>query len=87
MFKKDYFMDKNAGFKIRFDLLLLDGLGCALFALGMAKKFANVDILPPALQFDETGWVMIALGFLLMLPFTLNFLGQIRKRTEGERFK
>ncbi len=74
-------------FKLRWDLLLLDGIGATLFALGLAKKVAGLDILPTALQFDDTGWVMIILGVLLMLPFMLNFLGQIRDRTEGQRFK
>ncbi len=74
-------------FKLRWDLLLLDGIGATLFALGLAKKVAGVDVLPTALQFDDTGWVMIILGVLLMLPFMLNFLGQIRDRTEGQRFK
>ncbi len=74
-------------FKLRWDLLLLDGIGATLFALGLAKKVAGLDILPTALQFDDTGWVMIILGMLLMLPFMLNFLGQIRDRTEGQRFK
>jgi hypothetical protein len=49
--------------------------------------FAGLDLLPLAFQFDETGWIMIVLGILLMLPFMLNFLGQVRGRTEGERFK
>ncbi len=74
-------------FKLRWDLLLLDGIGATLFALGLAEKVAGLDILPTALQFDDTGWVMIILGVLLMLPFMLNFLGQIRDRTEGQRFK
>lgn len=74
-------------FKMRWDLLVLDGIGTGLFALGIAKLFAGLDILPSALQFDDTGWVMVILGVLLMLPFMLNFLGQIRDRTEGKRFK
>jgi hypothetical protein len=75
-------MDKTA-FKLRLDLLVLDGLGVVLFALGIAKMFAGLDLLPLAFQFDETGWIMIVLGILLMLPFMLNFLGQVRARTEG----
>ncbi len=80
-------MSDKPVFKLRWDLLLLDGVGAALFALGLAKKVAGLDILPAKLQFDDTGWVMIILGVLLMLPFMLNFLGQIRDRTEGQRFK
>ncbi len=80
-------MREQPPFKLRFDLLVLDGIGAVLVGLGMAKMFAGVDVLPAALQFDETGWVMIALGVLLMLPFVLNFLAQIRARTEGKRFK
>lgn len=80
-------MSDKPVFKLRWDLLLLDGIGAALFALGLAKKVAGLDILPAALQFDDAGWVMIILGVLLMLPFMLNFLGQIRDRTEGQRFK
>jgi hypothetical protein len=80
-------MSEQPVFKLRFDLLVLDGLGAVLFALGMAKMYAGIDVLPDAFQFDETGWIMIVLGLLLMLPFVLNFLGQIRARTEGKRFK
>ena len=80
-------MSEQPAFNIRFDLLALDGVGTVLFALGMAKMFAGVDFLPIAFQFDETGWVMIVLGIVLMLPFLLNFLGQIRERAEGKRFK
>ena len=80
-------MSDKPVFKLRWDLLLLDGVGAALFALGLAKKVAGLDILPVALQFDDTGWVMIIMGVLLMLPFMLNFLGQIRDRTESQRFK
>lgn len=80
-------MSDKPVFKLRWDLLLLDGVGATLFALGLAKKVAGIDILPATLQFDDTGWVMIILGVLLMLPFMLNFLGQIRDRTEGKQFK
>ena len=80
-------MSDSPVFKLRWDLLLLDGIGAILFALGLAKKVAGLDILPPALHFDNTGWKMMILGVLLMLPFMLNFLGQIRDRAEGKRFK
>ena len=79
-------MAKQA-FKLRFDLLLLDCIGCVFFGLGMAKMFANLDWIPPAYQFDDTGWLMIGLGGMLMLPFLLNILWQIRDSIEGQRFK
>lgn len=74
-------------FKLRWDLLLLDGIGSILFGLGLAKLLAGLDILPVAFQFDKTGWTMLLLGLLCMLPFMLNVLGQVRARTEGRRFK
>lgn len=74
-------------FKLRWDLLLLDGIGSILFGLGLAKLLAGLDILPVAFQFDKTGWTMLLLGLLCMLPFILNVLGQVRARTEGRRFK
>lgn len=80
-------MSDKPVFKLRWDLLVLDGIGATLFALGLAKKVAGLDILPPSLRFDSSGWTMIIVGVLLMLPFMLNFLGQIRDRTEGKRFK
>jgi hypothetical protein len=80
-------MSDKPVFKLRWDLIVLDGVGTILFALGLAKKVAGIDILPSALQFDRTGWTMMIFGVLLMLPFMLNFLGQIRDRTEGKRFK
>lgn len=74
-------------FKLRWDLLLLDGIGSILFGLGLAKLLAGLDILPVAFQFDKTGWAMLLLGLLCMLPFILNVLGQVGARTEGRRFK
>jgi len=55
--------------------------------LGLAKKFAGFELIPSAYQFDQTGWVMIGLGVLLMLPFFLNVLWQIQGNVEGKRFK
>jgi len=72
-------------FKMRFDLLALDVIGSVLLGLGLAKKFANLDLLPTAFQLDAT-W-MIGLGVLLMLPFFLSMTGQIRANAEGKRFK
>lgn len=79
-------MAKQA-FKLRFDLLILDFFGTVLVMLGLAKKFAGLELIPSAYRFDETGWVMIGLGVLLMLPFFVNVLWQIQGNVEGKRFK
>lgn len=79
-------MSDKSGFQLRWDLIILDGIGTLLFAFGLAKKVLGVDVLPSTLQFDRTGWLMMILGVLLMLPFMLNILGQVRNRTEGKRF-
>jgi len=80
-------MSEKPAIKISLNLLVLDGIGSILFGLGLAKLLAGLDILPVAFQFDKTGWTMLLLGLLCMLPFMLNFLGQVRARTEGRRFK
>ncbi|MDP2193358.1 MAG: DUF1418 family protein [Alphaproteobacteria bacterium] len=78
-------MTDKSGFQLRWDLIILDGIGTILFALGLAKVL-GIDMLPSAWQFDRTGWLMLIVGVLLMLPFMLNILGQVRNRTEGKRF-
>jgi len=78
-------MAEHSKVKISFPFLILEGLGSALFGLGMAKMVADIDVLPVSLQFDETGWTMIILGVLLMLPFLFHFLSQIRSQVEDAK--
>lgn len=78
-------MAESPKLKISFPFLILEGLGSALFGLGMAKMFAGIDVLPISLRFDETGWTMIVLGVLLMMPFLFHFLSQIRSQVEDAK--
>ncbi len=80
-------MAEQQGFKIPLGLLVLDGLGTLLIGLGLAKMFANIDIVPASLQFDQHGWSLIILGGLLMLPFMFNIFAQIRSRAERKLIK
>ena len=58
--------------------LALDSVGGILAALGIAAKFAHVEILPPALRFENYEWVLIGGGVMLMLPMVFYLLGRTR---------
>lgn len=58
--------------------LALDSVGGILAALGIAAKFAHVEILPPSLRFENYEWVLIGGGVMLMLPMVFYLLGRTR---------
>jgi hypothetical protein len=66
-------MEQTKSFKLPLSLVVLDGFGALFLGLGLAKKFAGVDFLPTAFQFDKNGWLFIIIGVLLMLPMMLHF--------------
>ncbi len=65
-------------------MLALEFFGSVLIALGMAKKFGGFDLLPAVTQFDESGWLLIGLGFLLTLPFLLYIISKVREKIEQD---
>ena len=77
-------MNEQPRFKLRFDLLSLAIVGNIFVALGLAKMFGGVNILPAAFQFDETGGLRIGLGVMLIVPFFMNFLNQVVGHNTGD---
>ncbi|MDD2833334.1 MAG: DUF1418 family protein [Methylotenera sp.] len=63
---------------IPFSLIMLDVMGVLLLALGVAKHFTAVDIIPEHYQFESYGLVFIFVGVVLMLPMLLHVLNWIR---------
>lgn len=78
--------EEQNGFKIPFGLLLLDGLGAILAGLGLAKMFGGIEVLPSSF-YHESGWILILMGIVLMLPFMLHIFKQIRTRAEQKIVK
>lgn len=80
-------MAQEAPFKLPVKLVLLDGVGAVLLALGLAEHFAGLDMLPAALSFEYRAYVLIAAGAVLMLPLVLYMLNLARSRSEGRVLK
>lgn len=80
-------MSQPAPFKLPINLILLDGVGAVLLALGLAEHFAGLDMLPTALSFEYRAYVLIATGVVLMLPLVLYILNSARNRSEGRVLK
>lgn len=59
--------------------LVLDGAGAILLGLGLAKILAGVDVLPPAMRFEDYGMTFVAGGILLMLPMVFYMIGKARE--------
>jgi hypothetical protein len=68
-------------------MLALEFFGSVLMALGIVKKFGGIDLLPVVTQFDQSGWLLIGLGFLLTLPFLLYIISKVREKIEQDRAK
>ncbi len=75
--------------KISFPLgtLALEFIGSVLMALGFAKLFAGIDLLPVISQYDTSGWLLISIGFILTLPFVFFILSKVRERAEQKAVK
>lgn len=80
-------MTQQPPIKIPINWILLDGVGAVLFALGAAEHFAGINLLPASIGFEFRGVVMMIVGVLLMLPFVLAMLNQVRARTETKVIK
>lgn len=70
--------------KIPFPLgmLALEFFGTLVMGLGIARKFGGIDLLPALTQFDQSGWLLIGLGFLLTLPFLFYILTKVQEKAE-----
>ncbi len=80
-------MAQEASLKLPINLILLDGVGVVLLALGLAEHFAGLDVLPTALSFEYRAYVLMAAGVVLMLPLVLYMLNLVRSRSEGRVLK
>ncbi len=61
-------------------MLALEFFGSVLIALGIAKKFGDVDLLPAVTKYDQSGWLLIGLGVLFTLPFLLYIIAKVREK-------
>ena len=80
-------MSQEVPLKLPINLILLDGVGAVLLALGLAEHFAGLDVLPTALSFEYRAYVLMAAGVVLMLPLVLYILNWARSRSEGSVLK
>jgi hypothetical protein len=78
---------ENKMFKPSLSLVALDFVGSILLGLGLAKMFAGIDFLPEFLQLDESGWTLIVLGILCMLPMLFQLFAKIREQAEKKLIK
>jgi hypothetical protein len=62
-------------------MLILEFFGSVLIALGIAKKWGDIDVLPAITKYDQSGWLLIGLGVLLTLPFLLYIIAKVREKT------
>lgn len=69
-------------FKIPLALVALDALGAVLLGLGVAKYFANIDILPVSFQVENYGVILMFIGGLFMLPMLSYVFGKITETSE-----
>ncbi|MDH3515096.1 MAG: DUF1418 family protein [Gammaproteobacteria bacterium] len=64
-------------------LLILDVIGGVLLGLGLAKLFADVDILPASWRFENYEYVMIGVGAALILPLIVHVVKQAGSATKA----
>jgi hypothetical protein len=78
---------EQTAFKPSLSLIVLDAIGAIFVGLGLAKMFAGLDLLPIASQWDETGWVLIIIGVMLMLPMMAQLFVKVRQQAEKKLTK
>ena len=77
-------MDKQARFPIPPYFLFLDAVGAVLIAVGLAKYFGQVDIIPAILQFENYEIFFMISGFVLMLPAIIHIIAMAAS-TQGQK--
>ena len=78
---------EQTAFKLSLSLIVLDAIGAIFVGLGLAKMFAGLDLLPIASQWDETGWALIIIGVMLMLPMMVQLFVKVRQQAEKKLTK
>ncbi len=71
--------------KIKPGLLVLDLVGTVLLGLGLYEIFTGAGLLEPTLASTEAGWLMVAAGILLMLPFHRQLFAIKKTLDAGDR--
>ena len=75
-------MSDNKKIPLPLGVMALEFFGTVLMGVGIAKKFGGIDFLPTVTQFDQSGWLMIGLGFLLTLPFLFYIVMKVLEKAE-----
>jgi len=63
-------------------LYILGSLGALAIACGAASVFGGIDVIPAALQFEDYGATLMAIGAVLMIPELVHFLRRSSARDE-----
>jgi hypothetical protein len=71
-----------AGIPLR--LLLLDGLGTLLLALGLLERFGGALLFGSAPPFPGHDITLILVGLLIMLPAISGIVGHLLRRRPAE---
>ena len=66
-------------------LLVLDIIGTVLLGLGLAKHFANIDVIPASWRFENHGPVLIGIGAALMLPIMAHVIKKAKNEAQKQK--
>ena len=72
--KEGSILKENSALKIPLPLLVLDLLGAIVLGLGLAEWFADTNIVPVQLQFENYYIFMVICGVLFMFPLILHIV-------------
>jgi hypothetical protein len=78
-------MQNNKELFIPPKLLILDGVGMVLLGLGLVKYFADVDVIPANLRFDNYDVAFIIAGIAMALPAILHVVNKTIKRNRNQQ--
>jgi hypothetical protein len=78
-------MQKAGTQRIPAGLIVLDAIGTVLVGLGLAERFAQINLVPASLQFENFDILMIGCGALFMIPMLFHVIGRAR-REQGQVF-
>lgn len=69
---------KKTGLPVPVYYLLLDAIGTILLGLGLAKYFADLDIIPPVMRFENYDVAFMVFGIVIMIPAMFHIIGKAR---------
>jgi hypothetical protein len=75
---------RNGKFKLPVWIIILDSIGSVFLGLGVAAHFADVNIIPAALQTEGYGVKMMILGGILYMPALAIILNKLINRGPRE---